>query len=55
MNEVFFSILILKSLVSHEPGNTEIFTKVTSLVEDDLQFSDGVVVKKRPLKLLHKL
>jgi hypothetical protein len=55
MNKVFFPIFLLKSLVSHEPGNTEIFTKVTSLVDDDLQFSDGVVVKKRPLKLLHNL
>jgi hypothetical protein len=55
MNKVFFPTLLLKSLVSHEPGNTEIFTKVTSLVKDDLQFSDGVVIKKRPQKLLHNL
>jgi hypothetical protein len=55
MNKVFFSTLLLKSLVSHEPGNTEIFNKVTSLVKEDLQFSEGVVVKKIPLKLLHKL
>jgi hypothetical protein len=55
MNKLFFPTLLLKSLVSQEPGNTEIFTKVTSSVKDDLQFSDGVVVKKRPLQLLHNL
>jgi len=55
MNKTFFPTLLLKSLVSHEPGNTKIFTKVTSLVKDELQFSDGVVVKKQPQKLRHNL
>jgi len=55
MNKVFFPTLLLKSLVSHEPGNTVIFTNITSLIEDDLQFSDCVVVKTRPVKLLHNL
>jgi hypothetical protein len=55
MNKAFFPTLLLKSLVPHELGNTEIFTTVTSLVEYDLQISVGAVVKKRLLKLLRKL
>jgi hypothetical protein len=51
MNKVFFPTLLLKSLVSHEPGNTVIFTNITSLIKDDLQFSDGVVVKEKTTEI----